>query len=309
MLLVVELRRLFLQFPFLGFQFRPGRIILFAFDVTAGCLSFYLAYYLRFEGDIPQETLAIFFTLIPLVLFSRIAAYFYFGFYTRFWKYSSLEDLIQILKAVVTGTLLILFTSFLYNRSFLIPRSVIIIDTTLLIMMLGGSRLAWRMYREQFLQAKIVPEGHHLPILILGAGDSGAHLLRYIKRFAPQYQVCGFLDNDRNKLNSSLSGVKVLGDRHSIPDLANELRIKEVLISTNSISTESLAEIIDICARCGVKYKIATSITDLSTKEVRISKIKNIDIQDLLGRDQVSLDLTSLRNLVQGKRILVTGAG
>ncbi|MCH7499206.1 MAG: polysaccharide biosynthesis protein [Nitrospinae bacterium] len=298
-----------MKFPFLGFQLRPGRIALFAFDIVAGCLSLYLAFYLRFEGVIPPNILASFFSLVPLILISRAAAYFYFGFYTRFWRYSSLEDLIQILKAVVTGTLLILFTSFLYNRSLLIPRSVIIIDMTLLIMILGGSRLAWRMVRERFLQPSTVNEGHRLPVLILGAGDTGANLLRYIQRFAPQYKVCGFLDDDSKKLNNSLSGVKVLGDRQSIPDLAKGLEIKEILIATNTISTESLGDIIDICTRCGVKYKITASITDLSTKEVHISKIKNIGIQDLLGRDQVSLDLASLKKLMQGKRVLVTGAG
>ena len=298
-----------MQFPFLGFQVRPGRIALFTFDIVAGFLSLYLACYLRFEGVIPPAILANLFSLVPLLLISRAAAYFYFGFYTRFWKYSSLEDLIQILKAVVTGTLLILFTSFLYNRSLLIPRSVIIIDMTLLIMILGGSRLAWRMVRERFLQPNTVHEDHRLPVLILGAGDTGAHLLRYIQRFAPQFKVYGFLDDDPKKLNDSLSGVRVLGDRRSIPDLVNGLEIKEILIATNTISTESLGNIIDICTRCGVKYKIAASITDLSTKEVHISKIKNIGIQDLLGRDQVSLDLASLKNLMQGKRVLVTGAG
>jgi len=298
-----------LNFPFYGNQLRPRRLALFVFDLALGCLSLYFAYWLRYEGSLPPETLENYFGLIGFVLVSRTIAYFYFGFYTRFWKYSTLEDLIQIIKAVATGTFLLLFTSFLYNRSFLIPRSVIIIDMLLLIMMLGGSRLGWRLFREQLTNQNKMDESHRLPVLILGAGDTGAHLLRYIQRFAQQYKVIGFLDDDPKKLNNSLSGVKVLGDRQSIPDLTNGLDIKEVLIATNTISNESLGEIIDICSQSGVKYKIAASITDLSTKEVHISKIKNIDIQDLLGRDQVSLDLASLRNLMQGKRVLVTGAG
>jgi len=298
-----------MKFSIHDLQFRPRRLALFAFDIMAGCLSFYLAYYLRYEGEIPQKSVTIIFNLIPLVLISRAIAYFHFGFYTRFWKYSSLEDLIQILKAVVTGTLLILFTSFLYNRSLLIPRSVIIIDITLLIMILGGSRLTWRMYRERFLQPNAVNEGHRMPVFILGAGDTGVHLLRHIKQFSTHYVVRGFLDDDPDKLDHSLLGIKVLGSRHDIPNLAEGLGIKEILIATNTISTDSLGDIIDICARCGVKYKIATSITDLNTKEVHISKIKNIGIQDLLGRNQVSLDLASLKKLIQGKRVLVTGAG
>ena len=303
------MRELLLNFPSQGFQFRPRRFALFAFDIILGCLSLYLAYWLRYEGALPPEVLLNYFGLIPLVIVSRSIAYFYFGFYTRFWEYSSLEDLVQILKAVAIGTFLILFTSFLYNRSFLIPRSVIIIDMILLIMMLGGSRLGWRMFRERFTHQNNMNEGHRLPILILGAGDTGAHLLRYIQRFTPQYKVCGFLDDDPKKLNNSLSGVKVLGNRQDIPNLAEELGVKELLIAINAISTESLGEVIDICARHRVKYKIATSISDMNTKEVHISKIKNIDIQDLLSRDQVSLDLASLRSLMQGKRVLVTGAG
>ena len=253
--------------------------------------------------------MANYFELIPLVLISRSIPYFYFGFYTRFWKYSSLEDLIQILKAVAIGTLLILFNSFLYNRSLSIPRSVIIIDMILLVMMLGGSRLGWRMFREGLVHQNDMDEGHRSPVLILGAGDTGAHLLRYIQRFSPQYKVLGFLDDDPKKLNNTLSGVKILGNRQDIPRLAEELGAKELLIAINTISTESLGEIVDICTRCRVKYKIATSITDLGTKEIHISKIKNIDIQDLLSRDQVSLDLASLRSLMEGKRVLVTGAG
>jgi FlaA1/EpsC-like NDP-sugar epimerase len=290
-------------------RFRLRRFVLFIFDASLGCLSLYLAYLLRYEGVIPPDTLAGYISLIPFILISRSIAYFYLGFYTRFWKYSSMEDLIQILKAVVIGTLLILFTSFLYNRSLLIPRSVIIVDMILLIMMLGGSRLGWRMFRERFIRQNNTKGGHRLPVLILGAGDTGAHLLRYIQRFSPHYKVLGFIDDDVKKLKNSLMGIKVLGNRHNLSGLVEELNIKELVIAVNNISTESLGEIIDICTKCGVKYKIATSITDLSTKEVHISKIKNIDIQDLLSREQVSLDLASLRSLMQNKRVLVTGAG
>jgi FlaA1/EpsC-like NDP-sugar epimerase len=152
-------------------------------------------------------------------------------------------------------------------------------------------------------------EDLRLPVLILGAGDTGAHLLRYIQRFSPKYKVLGFIDDDAKKMNNSLMGIKVLGNRQDISDLVEKLGIKELLIAVTNISTESLGEIIDICTLCRVKYKIAASITDLNTKEVHISKIKNIEIQDLLSRNQVSLDLASLQSLMQGKRVLVTGAG
>ena len=117
----------------------------------------------------------------------RSAAYLYFNFYARFWEYSSLDDLIQIVLAVASGTLLILFSVFLYDRDLLIPRSVILIDMLLLIMLIGGTRLGWRLWRERLKRPNLL-KGNRTHVLIYGAGDIGAHLLRYLKRFSLNYQ-------------------------------------------------------------------------------------------------------------------------
>ena len=179
----------------------------------------------------------------------------------------------------------------------------------LLMTLLGGSRLSWRLWTERKRQNSEHGEQSKTHALILGAGDTGAQLLIYIRRFGLNYRIYGFIDDDPKKFQSSIMGFKILGNRSNIPDLAQKLGIKEVLIAARSITSESLSEIIKLCAQTNIKYKMISSVLDLSTKELHISKLKNIEINDLLGRDLISLDLTSIKKMIKGKRVLVTGAG
>jgi len=282
---------------------------LYTLDILLSFASIYFAFFLRWDWDIPGDQYEIFIALLPFVLFCRSLSYFYFGFYSRFWEYSSIEDLVQIIKSVVFGSFLILFSTFIYNRAWMVPRSIIVIDLILLVMSLGGTRMLWRILREelrQFSQPKIE---HHIDALIFGAGDTGAHLLKHLKQFFPNYSVIGFIDDDLKMRKTNLMGVQVLGAGSDIPRIAKEYEVKELLIAEQDISSEKLAELIDICTKNGIKYKITTSVIDLSTNKISISKIKNIEITDLLERDMVSLDLSSISMMLKGKRVLVTGAG
>ncbi len=287
----------------------PQNLIFFISDTALGLISFYLAYFLRYEWNIPEKELNTFLYLIPFIILSRAVAYFYFRFYSRFWEYSSLEELILIIKAVLTGSILLLVSIFLYsNPPVTFPRSVPIIDFILLVTMLGGSRLAWRLWKERQRQKPLVKEGG-IRVLIFGAGDTGAMLLKNLRSRFPHFRVCGFVDDNPHIKNKNLMGVKVLGNRHDIPELVSGLGIREVLIAINNISSESLSELVEICSKCVVQFKIVSSVIDLPTNEVHFSKIRKIEISDLLGRDSVSLDLSAIKNMVWGKRVLITGAG
>ena len=297
-----------LIFSFNPFQFNARRFALFIIDNALGFISLYAAYLLRFDGQILPEHWAAFLHLLPFVFVCRSAAYLYFNFYARFWEYSSLDDMIQIVLAVVAGTLMLLFSVFLYDRTLLVSRSIIVIDMMLLIMFIGGTRLGWRLWRERLKRPNTL-NANRTQVLILGAGDIGAHLLRYLKRFSHHYHVRGFIDDDSRNARKTLMEVKVLGTRHDIPQLVQDLNVKEIIVAAEDLSSESLGEIIDICTRCGVKHRMVASVLDLATREIHISKIKNIEIQDLLSREQIALDLASIKKMVQGKRILITGAG
>ncbi|SVD45735.1 uncharacterized protein METZ01_LOCUS398589, partial [marine metagenome] len=141
------------------------------------------------------------------------------------------------------------------------------------------------------------------------AGETGAQLLKYIRQFSPNYLAVGFIDENPKLIDQSIMGVRILGTHNDIPHLTQLLSVKEILVASRSIPSEKLGGLLKICKTAGVNHKIITSAMDRSTQEIHISKIRNIDINDLLGRDFVSLDLSSIKVLIQGKKVLVTGAG
>ena len=282
---------------------------LIVLDLVISVLTMYLAFFLRFDGTIPDNQLSIFYSLLPFLVVSRLPIFLYFGLYSRFWEYSSLEDLLQIVKAVATGTLVILFTSFMSNRAAMVPRSVLFVDMVALMLMLGGIRLVWRLAKEREHQVPKSEADHRIPVLIMGAGYTGMHLFRHLRSFSNHYWVVGFIDNDPKKINSHILGVKVLGSQQDIPELKKELSVQEVLIAINGIDGAGLSRIVETCQASGVKCKTVSSIFDLSTQQPHISTIRNIEISDLLGREPVSLDLSVIKKLIIGKRVLVTGAG
>lgn len=282
---------------------------LFAVDLVLSVLTMYLAFFLRFDGSVPASQLSVFYDLLPFLLICRAPAFLAFGLYNRFWEYSSLEDMLQIGKAVLTGTLLILFSTFMFNRAAMVPRSVLFVDLAALILVMGGVRMAWRLAKEREYRAPKKESEHRIPVLIMGAGYTGMHLFRHLRSFSNYYGVVGFIDNDPKKLHSHIMGVKVLGNLGDIPALKEELNIQEVLIAINGIDGDGLSRIVETCQSCNVKCKTVSSIFDLSTQKPHISQIRNIEITDLLGREPVSLDLSLIKKLITGKRILITGAG
>ena len=294
-------------------------VFLFAFDACLAILSLYLAFLLRFDFDIPGNEIKLFLSLPPIIIFCRLSSYYFFSFYARLWRYSTLEDLIVILQAVSVGSLLIFVSTLFYDgfiliskeyfRFFLIPRTVLIIDWFLLIVMIGGSRLLWRIWRENKKNEVIVKVVPRIRALIFGAGDKGVYLLKHLRLDSPEYLVEGFIDDDLSKKNSSIMGVKVLGDERDISTVVMEKEIHEILICINNISCKRLSEIIDSCNESKVKFKMVASTTDRSNQEEVVTKIKNIEVSDLLEREAVVLDVLLIKRAIKGKRIFVTGAG
>jgi FlaA1/EpsC-like NDP-sugar epimerase/lipopolysaccharide/colanic/teichoic acid biosynthesis glycosyltransferase len=292
-----------------SFKVSPQGVVFFFMDSLFGIVSFYLAFLLRYDGAIPVVELDVIIYLLPFILFARALAWCCCQFYSRLWEYSSLEDLILIVRGTLLGSLILILIIFLHsNPPISLPRSIPIIDFFLLISMLGGSRMGWRMWNE--LQKRtLVKKESGIRTLIFGAGDTGALLLKNLRSKFPHFTVCGFIDDNPDTKNKALMGVRVLGNRSDIPALVSNLEIKEILIAMKNISSDSLSEIVEICSKSVVKFKIVSSVADTSTNELHLSKIRKMEISDLLGRDSVSLDWSAIKSMISGKRVLVTGAG
>ncbi len=293
--------------PLSVFLLKPHRAFLLLLDLGFTSATLLLAFYLRFDGAIPVDEMAAYKTILPILLVSRAVCLIYLSFYNRFWEYSSLEDLFQIVKGIALSSLVAVAVLFLYNRAFLIPRSVLVIEGMLAIIAFGGSRLFWRLWTEY--RKKVNKPSTGCNTLVIGAGDTGAYLLKYLKKFSTHYHVCGFIDRDPSKWNSRLMGLKVLGGMDRLPGIVRDFEIKEVLVAINRIESEDLSKIVERCQALGVKCKLASSVKDTSSKEVHINQIRNIEISDLLGRDAVYLDLQLIQEMFNGKTVLVTGAG
>jgi len=290
------------------------KIALFAIDCLLGSASLAIAVFLIGNLSVAVSALELFVVLFPIMILFRTVSYLYFSFYSSFWKYASAEDFIKITKSVFLGSVLMFICSLSigafsdFGGALL---AVLWIDFMGLTLLLGGSRLSWRMFRERKKSSEIfdLQERRLKKVLIFGAGDAGAALYGRIRMEGAPYAVVGFIDDNPNKLDQILGHLKVLGDRNAIPRLVVTLGIEEILIACNRIDKAGLNAIVEICKNCGLKYKIAGSVMDISTERILISSLKKIDIEDLLGREPVSLDIDGIENLVRGKRILVTGAG
>jgi FlaA1/EpsC-like NDP-sugar epimerase len=290
------------------------KIALFAIDCLMGSASLAIAVFLIGNLSASVSALELFVVLLPVMILCRTISYFYFSFYSSFWKYASVEDFIKIAKSVFLGSVLmsigtLSFGSFGDSEGELL--AVLWIDFIGLTLFLGASRLSWRLFRERKKSSDIfdLHKRRLKKVLIFGAGDAGAALYGRIKVEGAPYAVVGFIDDNPNKLDQILGDIKVLGDRSAISRLVVTLGIEELLIACNRIDKSGLNAIVEICKNCGLQYKIAGSVMDISSERVLLSSLKKIDIEDLLGREPVSLDIKGIEDLVRGKKILVTGAG
>lgn len=275
-------------------------------DLLAGGIAWAAAYLLRFNFDIPDsfagEMWRTLIWIVPLqgVIFWR------FGLYRGVWRYVSVMDLRRIFFAALTVAASIVFLLWLLRINAAPPRSVLIIHPLLLVVFMGGSRLAYRLWREQLLYGDFQLKGE--PILILGAGDAAVSLSKELQR-SNAWHVVGFLDDDAKKQGRLLNGKKVYGSIESMSCWARELGVAQAIIAMPSATHQQRKHAIDLCSQNGIKALTVPSYDDLLSGRVAISQLREIELDDLLGRDPVQLDDVRLHEQLTNKLVLVTGAG
>jgi FlaA1/EpsC-like NDP-sugar epimerase len=276
-------------------------------DMLAAIAAWYLAYWLRFNTDIPQYIIPNMVSAMLWVAPLQTAIFLGSGMYRGIWRYASVADLQRIAVAVGLSTLTIaLVLVMLPPQEPPVPRSVILLDPILLILILGGSRLGYRVWKERRLRNVLGSPGR--PVVILGAGDAAANLLKNLAR-ASDWQVLGLLDDNPAKRGRQIQGVSVLGELEDLVDLAPRLGLERAIIALPSASHQSRRRALEICRRAGVDALTVPSYQDLMSGKVTVSQVRNIELDDLLGRDPVLLDEGRLQEWIRGRSVLVTGAG
>jgi FlaA1/EpsC-like NDP-sugar epimerase len=289
----------------------------FLADISVLSAAFLLAYLPSLNiqlGDFHFHTAI---NQLPFVVFVQFSSLFLVGAYSIIWRYISLEDLKLFLKAALisAGILLSLrfFLSLIEFSNWQIPISVILIDTALAFGGLLGLRVVRRFVYEIGEKRRFVGIKHRLKrkaTLFVGAGRIGAIAVKdALGRPDAEFEVRGFVDDDRRKKGGSVSGVKVLGTTEDLPQLVTELNIEQVVISIDHAQGKEIRRIMDICREIPVKARILPNLHEIVNGKVQISRVRDIEIEDLLGREPVQLDNDNLKDFLSGKTILVTGAG
>jgi len=261
---------------------------------------------LRFDFAIPQAQLELFWECLLVVMIVKPLVFVVTGFYNSMWRYASVQDAVEIFKGVTISSILAVSVVVFLRQFTPIPRSIFVLDGFLLFALLAASRLVWRIWRETYVVRRSC-EGPNT--LIVGAGDAGSLLLKEIRRQPHSaYSVCGFVDDDPEKKGMKLHGVPVLGTTKQLRSLIIANEIEDVIIAMPSADGKTIRSIIDSCKNANVTFKTLPAISDLINGSLTVSHIKNVEIEDLLGRESVELDRALIGNYLTGKRVLVTGA-
>jgi len=278
-------------------------------DIAAGgliCspLAFLLRLEWSFDGYLQS---ALYYTAFSVIALAAVE--FIFRLPWRSWRSSGMSDLIHLFKAILFYGLLLATIMFLMNPFPKVPRSIPVIDVILSFLALGGIRFAARLYAEKNCAASI-PENRLKRVLIIGAGEAGIMIAREMSRHPEAgLNPVGFIDDDPSKKSSVFVGLPVCGRIADIPKVVSALEVEEILISIPSAEGPLVRRIVDTARKAKVEYRIIPGIYEVLSGAVSISQIREVDVADLLGREQVSLDTQEISRHISGKMVLVTGAG
>lgn len=268
-------------------------------------LANYLAFHLRFDGSIPRSDLSIFYTTLPWLVLVRASVFIPFRLYEGLWRYTGIWDLKNIILGVLVST--IIFYGLVYELLLIedYPRSVFIIDTLLLIFLMGGIRLTRRLYRA------VTRTPGEKRVLIYGAGDTGENLVRDIRNSTGHYDYTpiGFIDDDPRKTGERIHGVPVLGVCDDLPRILARERPEELLVSIPRLEAIKYRELIKLLRPFKISVKTIGGLNDNRGTEMHANQLRDVSFEDLLERATVGPDVEKVKQLINGKRILITGAG
>lgn len=289
------------------------RLLFFlAVDIFFIICSIFLAFLLRFDGEIPSQYFeGVLPGMIILTLIFCLPIFYFLKLYSFSWSYVSTNELISLAKAI-TLSFLFLGASLFILRDQLIfqgfPRSTLIIGYFLIFIFCGGIRLAKRIYLELFKGKRV--ESKKEITLIVGAGDAGEQILRSILASKnSSYLPIGFVDDNLTKQGIIIHGIKVLGKINDIPRVIQEKQIEQMIVALPSAGSQTIKKAVESSRKSGLKnIKVIPSITEIINEEVSIRDLREIQVEDLLGREPVKLNVKTIENLIKNKNILITGA-
>jgi FlaA1/EpsC-like NDP-sugar epimerase len=288
-------------------QFFLRASLAFIHDVMAAGLAWALAFWLRFNLDVPPIYSELMLARLPWVMAINAAVFLSFGLYRGLWRYASLPDLQRIVFAVAVAALAVPAVLSFFRVDYPVPRSAYLIAPVLLVGAMSGSRLLYRAWKEGRLLG-VVRHPEASPVLVLGAGSAAAALLGDLTN-SGQWRVVGLLDDNARLHGAAIHGVKVFGPLTSVGDTARTFGVTQAVIAMPGATHAARRRAVDLCVAAGLSVMTVPAYSDIVSGKVSVAALRNVELDDLLGRDPVTLDDAGLHGLIAGKCVLVTGAG
>ncbi len=283
-------------------RFRQPLIVMI--DMGLIGLANYLAFWLRFDGAIPDWAMGLFMRMLPVLLMARLLMFLAFRLYQGVWRHTGIWDLKNIIVSSIVG-MVVFYLAVRWGlglRAY--PQSIYLLDTILVIVLLGGVRLSRRYFHEYDRSNR------ETRVVVYGAGHAGERLVRALKQSSVnKYEPVGFIDDDPAKKDKRIHGVQVLGGRRHLARIMAEVAPQVVLLAIPTAKPKVMRDLVKLFEPYKIKIQTVPNLQSILDDRVEITQIRNLAIEDLLERTPVGLDVTSLHRLIQGKAIMVTGAG
>ena len=262
---------------------------------------------IRFDGYITSHYMHQMVDALPIMVISYIVMLLSMHLYTRIWRYAGMREMVAVLIATTLGAGLFYTGMYVFDKS--LPRSIYLITWILSTGVIGIGRMVLH-YIAMRYGGKQSTDADMVNTLIIGAGDAGATIAREIERYHKRSRkVIGFIDDDEAKFNRLMGGVRILGNRHDIPSIVKENKVKEIIIAMPSVTRNEIRNIMEICSPLKCKVNTLPGMYQLLDDEVLVSHLHPVSIEDLLERDEVRLDMDIVEHYIRDKVVLVTGAG
>jgi len=285
--------------------------LILTFQAVVACFSLLGAFLLRFDFNLPPDQLALFYLALPLALCSRMASYLYFRTYTNSWGFAGMRELTDDIKATLLGSVSFILIMVFTMGSSGFPRSVLIFESVLSLMLLSGGKFV---FRYRFHSPHSVDSRKVKHTLIVGAGRAGVSILNEIQNNAGlASRVIGFVDDNPYKKGTTIQGVSVLGGTEEIPELAAHYDLDEIIIAIPSAGHKEIVRIRSLCDKSEAKTMVLPTLSELMRDQQFTSQLREVSYDDLLGRKAIRFCRETDRKLLEGeirnRTVLVTGAG
>jgi FlaA1/EpsC-like NDP-sugar epimerase len=281
--------------------------IIIALHLLLVPLGYLLAFALRFDLPLPAQAGSLFLISALYLLPIRLAVFYPFGLYHGWWRHVGMSDLIGLIRAVTLSSAIFLAVLFFDQRLVGFPRSVLVLDWLLAIALFGGARFAVRAGREARHNGWHGAERRGTPALVIGAGEAAERLLRQLRMGEGDFRAVGLVDDDPAKRGMRLHGVPVVGTLDELDELVVRSGAMQLVIAIPSAGRDQMKRIVERCMATAIEFKIVPPLHELLDGRAKVSQLRKVEVEDLLGRDPVRLDLDNVRRDLAGKTVLVTG--